>query len=67
MKPTMLLVSNSPTTSVGLKSYLNHIFGKYIQIEAFLTENVDTALMEKYDLVLFASKSASTRLKSFLT
>lgn len=67
MKPTMLLVSQSPTTSVGLKNYLNHIFGKYIQIEAFLVENVDTALMEKYDFVLFASKSATTRLRPLLT
>lgn len=67
MKPTMLLVSQSPTTSVGLKSYLNHIFRKYIQIDAFLVEDVNTALMEKYDFVLFASKGATKRLQPLLT
>ena len=36
MKKTMLLVSSSPSTSVGLRSYLTHIFGRYIKLEARL-------------------------------
>ena len=56
MKHTMLLVSKSPTTNTGLRSYLNNIFSSYIDLEARLADDVDTALMEKFDLVIFASR-----------
>ena len=39
MKKTMLLVSSSPSTSVGLRSYLTHIFGRYIKLEARLADD----------------------------
>ena len=54
MKKTMLLVSSSPSTSVGLRSYLTHIFGRYIKLEARLADDVTSELMEQFDLVLFA-------------
>ena len=54
-KPTMLIVSQSSTTNVGMRSYLNHIFSKYIHLETCLAADVDTERMEKADLVLFLS------------
>lgn len=62
MKKTMLLVSSSPSTSVGLRSYLTHIFGRYIKLEARLADDVTSELMEQFDLVLFASKGAAKSL-----
>ena len=67
MKKTMLLVSSSPSTSVGLRSYLTHIFGQYIQMEARLADDVTTELMEQFDLVLFASKGAARKLEAMMT
>lgn len=67
MKYTMLLVSQSPTTSVGLRSYLNNIFAKYIDLEACLSADLNTAVMERFDLVLFASKAAAASAAPFLT
>lgn len=67
MKHTMLLVSKSPTTNTGLRSYLNNIFSSYIDLEARLADDVDTALMEKFDLVIFASRGATKQLESQLT
>lgn len=67
MKHTMLLVSKSPTTNTGLRSYLNNIFSSYIDLEARLADDVDTALMEKFDLVLFASREATKHLESQMT
>lgn len=67
MKKTMLLVSNSPSTSVGLRSYLTHIFGRYIELEARLTDDTTTELMEQFDLVLFGSKGAAKRLEPMMT
>ena len=67
MKNTMLLVSSSPSTSVGLRSYLTHIFGHYIQLEARLADDVTTELMEQFDLVLFASKGAARKLETMMT
>lgn len=58
-KPTMLIVSRSSTTNVGLRSYLSNIFSKYIDIEMCLADNVTTDLMERFDLVVFASKIAA--------
>ena len=49
----MLIVSQSSTTNVGMRSYLNHIFSKYIHLETCLAADVDTERMEKADLVLF--------------
>lgn len=53
-KPTMLIVSQSSTTNVGMRSYLNHIFSKYIHLETCLAADVDTERMKKADLVLSA-------------
>ena len=61
MKKTMLLVSCSPSTNVGLRSYLTQIFGRYIQLEARLADDVTSEIMEQFDLVLFASKGAARR------
>ena len=58
-KPTMLLISRSSTTNVGMRSYLNHIFSKYIHLETCLAADVDTERMEKADLVLFSSRFAA--------
>lgn len=66
-KPVMLIVSMSSATSVGLKSYLNSIFGRYIHIETRLTDNVDVELMEAANLVLFASREAERNLRPLLT
>ena len=55
----MLIVSQSSTTNVGMRSYLNHIFSKYIHLETCLAADVDTERMEKADLVLFSSRSAA--------
>ena len=46
MKKTMLLVSCSPSTNVGLRSYLTQIFGRYIQLEARLADDVTSEIME---------------------
>ena len=43
----MLIVSQSSTTNVGMRSYLNHIFSKYIHLETCLAADVDTERMEK--------------------
>lgn len=67
MKYTMLLVAQSPTTSVSLRSYLNNIFSKYIDLETCLSSELNTALMEQFDLVLFASKAAAADAAPFLT
>ena len=67
MKKTMLLVSCSPSTNVGLRSYLTQIFGRYIQLEARLADDVTSEIMEQFDLVLFASKGAARRAESKLT
>ncbi len=67
MKKTMLLVSSSPSTSVGLRSYLTHIFGRYIELEARLADDVTSELMERFDLVLFASKGAARTLETKMT
>ena len=67
MKKTMLLVSSSPSTSVGLRSYLTHIFGRYIKLEARLADDVTSELMEQFDLVLFASKGAARALETSMT
>ena len=47
MKKTMLLVSCSPSTNVGLRSYLTQIFGRYIQLEARLADDVTSEIMEQ--------------------
>lgn len=67
MKYTMLLVSQSPNTSVSLRSYLNNIFAKYIDLETCLASDLSTAMMERFDLVLFASKAASASAAPYLT
>lgn len=67
MRQTMLVVSASSSTSVGLKSYLTHIFGKYINVEAYLVRDVTTELMEQCDLVLFASKGAAGQVRPMMT
>lgn len=43
----MLIVSQSSTTNVGMRSYLNHIFSKYIHLETCLAADVDTERMKK--------------------
>jgi len=63
----MLLVSKSSTTNVGLRSYLNHIFGKYIDMEICLADDVTTALMEKFQLVVFGSNLAAETAGPFMT
>ena len=40
MKHKVLLLSKSPSTSIGLRSYLTNIFGPYIDLEACLTDIV---------------------------
>lgn len=67
MKPSMLVISGSPSTSVGLKSYLTHIFGKHITVEAYLTAEVTTELMKQFDLILLASRGAESQVKSMFT
>ena len=66
-KPTMLLISRSSTTNVGMRSYLNHIFSKYIHLETCLAADVDTERMEKADLVLFSSRSAARMAEPLMT
>ena len=66
-KPTMLIVSQSSTTNVGMLSYLNHIFSKYIHLETCLAADVDTERMEKADLVLFSSRSAARMAEPLMT
>lgn len=66
-KPTMLIVSQSSTTNVGMRSYLNHIFSKYIHLETCLAADVDTERMEKADLVLFSSRSAARIAEPLMT
>ena len=66
-KPTMLIVSQSSTTNVGMRSYLNHIFSKYIHLETCLAADVDTERMEKADLVLFSSRSAARMAEPLMT
>lgn len=67
MKKKVLMVSNSFSTGRGIASYLQQIFGRYIQFETSLTADVMAEQMEKYELVLFASKDVEDRLKSVLT
>ena len=67
IEKTMLLVSSSPSTSVGLRSYLTHIFGRYIKLEAWLADDVTSELMEQFDLVLFASKGLQEPLETSMT
>lgn len=66
-KPTMLLISRSSTTNVGMRSYLNHIFSKYIHLETCLAADVDTERMEKADLVLFSSRFAARMAEPLMT
>ena len=66
-KPTMLLISRSSTTNVGMRSYLNHIFSKYIHLETCLAADVDTERMEKADLVLFISRFAARMAEPLMT
>ncbi|MGI5982253.1 MAG: sigma 54-interacting transcriptional regulator [Sakamotonia sp.] len=66
-KPTMLLISQSSTTNVGMRSYLNHIFSKYIHLETCLAADADTERMEKADLVLFSSRSAARMAEPLMT
>ena len=63
----MLIVSQSSTTNVGMRSYLNHIFSKYIHLETCLAADVDTERMEKADLVLFSSRSAARIAEPLMT
>lgn len=63
----MLIVSQSSTTNVGMRSYLNHIFSKYIHLETCLATDVDTERMEKADLVLFSSRSAARMAEPLMT
>lgn len=67
MKNRMLLVSNSPTTSTGIRSYLEPIFRGYVELEAKMTADVTARMMEQFDLVLFASKEAQKELAKQLT
>lgn len=67
MKHTMLLVSKSPATNTGLRAYLNNIFSKYIDLEARLADDVTTEMMEKFELVVFASRGATRQLQPHLT
>lgn len=66
-KPTMLLISQSSTTNVGMRSYLNHIFSKYIHLETCLAADAGTERMEKADLVLFSSRSAARMAEPLMT
>ena len=66
-KPTMLLISRSSTTNVGMRSYLNHIFSKYIHLETCLAADVDTERMEKAGLVLFSSRFAARMAEPLMT
>ncbi len=66
-KPTMLLISRSSTTNVGMRSYLNHIFSKYIHLETCIAADVDTERMEKADLVLFSSRFAARMAEPLMT
>ena len=66
-KPTMLLISQSSMTNVGMRSYLNHIFSKYIHLETCLAADADTERMEKADLVLFSSRSAARMAEPLMT
>ena len=66
-KPAMLLISRSSTTNVGMRSYLNHIFSKYIHLETCLAADVDTERMEKADLVLFSSRFAARMAEPLMT
>lgn len=63
----MLIVSQSSTTNVGMRSYLNHIFSKYIHLETCLAADVDTERMEKADLVLFSSRSVARMAEPLMT
>ncbi len=61
MKKTMLLVSCSPSTNVGLRSYLTQIFGRYIQLEARLADDVTSEIMEQFDLVIVCVQGGSEK------
>ena len=67
MRPSMIIVSGSTSTSVGLKSYLTHIFGKYITVEAYLVSDVTTELLKQFDLILLASKGAESQIRHLMT
>lgn len=67
MKPKMLLISNSPTTKVGLRSYLNTIFGSYLELDACLSFEVTKERVEQADLLLYASGSAAEQTEAFRT
>lgn len=67
MKHKMLLLSKSPSTGIGLRSYLDHIFGQYIDLEACLTDIVSEELLKRFDLVLFASDEAAKGAEPFMT
>ena len=66
MKPKLLIVACSPPTGIGLKSYLANIFSQYIALETQLIDDVTTELLERYDLVLLASKEARERVAPLL-
>ena len=67
MKAEMLLIATSPTTKVGLYTYLNNIFGQYLSLEACLTGELTTEYMEKFELVVFASQGAFRAAEPMLT
>ena len=67
VKAEMLLIATSPTTKVGLYTYLNNIFGQYLSLEACLAGELTTEYMEKFELVVFASQGAFRAAEPMLT
>jgi len=67
MKPKLLLICGSSTTKVGMRSYLNTIFGSYLDLDACLTFEVTAERMGQADLVLYASKTAAEETEAFRT
>ncbi len=68
MKHKVLLLSKSPSTSIGLRSYLTNIFGPYIDLEACLTDIVTREFFAGggAELVLFASDAAFQAAEPFM-
>ena len=66
MKQKILLISKSSSTSVSIRSYLRSIFGKYLEVDAFLAGEAGKEQVEAADLVVFASRSAEKATREFL-
>lgn len=62
MKPKLLIATINSATKNGMKSYLASILSRYIDIDAYLVNQITPEIIKKYDLILFSSESAKDSL-----